>query len=127
MKSGPLLLLGAVLLVAVLNLLVSLGVMGPGASTSVEDEAQVSSPNSANWEYKVMNTKEMDEIGFRAVGKDEGIEPDEEGKMKLPQKKLLIQSLMPRTLEEIQKDGWELLTTELTQGGNFFIFRRAKQ
>ncbi len=126
MKSGPLLLLGAVLLVTVLNLLVSLGVMGPGASDPAGDE-QVDEQVEVTWAYRVLTTKEMDEIGFRAVGEDEGIEPDEEGKMELPQKKLVIQSLMPRTLDEIQKDGWKLLTIELTQNGNFFIFRRAKQ
>lgn len=117
MKSGPLLLLGAVLLATVLNLLVSLGVLGSAGAAAP----------SVVWEYKVMNVKEMDEIGFRAVGADAGIEPDEDGKMELPKEKLLIQLLMPRTLKEIQKDGWELLTVELTQGGNYFIFRRPQQ
>ena len=115
MKSGPLLLLGAVLLATVLNLLVSLNVFGPSESSTI------------SWEYKVLNAKEMDNVGFSAVGKDLGIEPDEEGKMNLPQERLITQALMPRTLEEIQKDGWELLTIELTQGGNFFIFRRPKE
>jgi len=119
MKSGPLLLLAAVLVVAVLNLLASLGVVGAGSSTG--------ETASGSWDYKVMSALEMDQIGYKAVADDEGIEPDEEGKMNLPREKVVIQAIMPRTLEEIQKDGWELLTIEGTQGGNFFIFRRPKQ
>lgn len=112
------LLLAAVLVVAVLNLLASLGVLGGGGS---------SSDSSASWDYKVMSAQEMDEVGYKAVAADEGIEPDEEGKMTLPREKVVIQAIMPRTLEEVQKDGWELLTVEGTQGGNFFIFRRPQQ
>lgn len=117
MKSGPLLLLAAVLVVAVLNLLASFGVLGSGGGSAEEP----------NWEYKVMSAMEMDEVGYKAVAADEGIEADEEGKMTLPREKVVIQSIMPRTLEEIQKDGWKLLAVEATQGGNFFIFRRAQQ
>ncbi len=116
MKSGPLLLLAAVLVVAVLNLLASLGVLGSGGSSEEGD-----------WEYKVMSATEMDEVGYKAVAADEGIEADEEGKMTLPREKVVIQAIMPRTLVEIQKDGWKLLTVEMTQGGNFFIFRRPQQ
>jgi hypothetical protein len=119
MKSGPLLLLAAVFIVVVLNLLASLGVIGGSGSADAAD--------SGMWEYKVMSAPEMDEIGYKAVAADEGIEPDEEGKMTLPREKVVIQAIMPRTLEEIQKDGWKLLTTEVTQGGNYFIFRRPKQ
>jgi len=118
MKSGPLLLLAAVLIATVLNLLVSLGVIGSAGNSGAASNV---------WEYKVMSALEMDEVGYKAVGADEGIEPDEEGKMKLPTKKVILQALMPRTLEEIQKDGWELLAVEATQGGNYFIFRRPKQ
>ncbi|MFK5924017.1 MAG: hypothetical protein QM496_17715 [Verrucomicrobiota bacterium] len=119
MKSGPMLLLAAVLVVAVLNLLASLGVLGGGGSSSAA--------SSASWDYKVMSAQEMDEIGYKAVAADEGIEPDEEGKMTLPREKVVIQAIMPRTLEEVQKDGWKLLAVEGTQGGNFFIFRRPQQ
>jgi hypothetical protein len=119
MKSGSLLLLAAVLIVVVLNLLVSLGVIGGGDSTGEAGED--------SWEYKVMSAPEMDEIGYKAVAADAGIKPDEEGKMTLPREKVVIQAIMPRTLDEIQKDGWKLLTTEVTQGGNYFIFRRPKQ
>jgi len=118
MKSGPLLLLAAVLIVTVINLLVSLGVFGPGGSSG---EASIL------WEYRVVNVQEMDAIGYKAVAADVGVEPNEEGKMDLPKEKLLTQNLIPRTLEEIQKDGWQLLTIELTQGGNLFVFRRPKQ
>ena len=117
MKSGHILLLAAILIATVLNLLVSLGVIGT---------EETSSPSSM-WEYRVMSAMEMDEIGFKAVAADEGIEPDEKGNMQLPQKKLILQALMPRTLEELQKDDWELIATEVTQGINFFIFRRPKQ
>lgn len=112
-------LLAAVLVVVALNLLVSLGVLGGGASTG--------EPGADSWEYKVMSVPEMDEVGYKAVAADEGIEPDAEGKMTLPREKVVIQAIMPRTLEEIQKDGWKLLTTGVTQGGNYFIFRRPKQ
>ena len=119
MKSGHILLLAAILIATVLNLLVSLGVIGT--------EETSSSPSSSTWEYRMMSGAEMDEVGFQAVAADEGIEPDEKGNMQLPQKKLILQALMPRTLEELQKDDWELIATEVTQGINFFIFRRPKQ
>ncbi|MCF6312331.1 MAG: hypothetical protein L3J39_07750 [Verrucomicrobiales bacterium] len=117
MKSGSLLLLAAVLVVVVLNLLATLGVFGGGDSSS----------DAALWEYKVMSPAEMDAVGYKAVAADEGIEADEDGKMTLPREKVVIQSIMPRTLVEVQKEGWELLTVQATQGGNFFIFRRPQQ
>jgi len=41
---------------------------------------------------------------------------------------VVIQAIMPRTLKEIQKDGWNLLAVGLThEGGNYFVFRRPKQ
>lgn len=119
MKSGPLLLLAAVLVAVVLNLLVSLGVFGP--SDSGNNSASVT------WEYKVMSALEMDKIGYKAVAAEEGIEPDEKGNLELPKKRVVIEAIMPLTLDEIQKDGWELLTIEATQAGNYFIFRRPKQ
>lgn len=109
MKNTLLILVIAILAVTVINLLAGLGIIG-GAGDAGGD-----------YTYRVVNGQEMDSVGFSAVAKELGIEPDEEGKMDLPGEQLLKPALLPRTIQEIEKDGWEFVSVT---SDNHYIFRK---
>ena len=109
MKNTLLILSIVILAVTVVNLLAGLGVIGGGGS------------GGGDFTYRVVNAQEMDSVGFSAVAKDVGVEPDEEGKMDLPGEQLLKPVLLPRTIQEIEKDGWEFVSVT---SDNHYIFRK---
>lgn len=118
MKNTIIALLVTILLVALANLLVGLGVFNLSASGSKVGAAH---------EYQVLNAQQMDAIGFRAVAEEEGIEVSEEGEINFPQEmvdKIAKVAMLPRTILEVEKDGgWEFVAVT---GDNHYVFRRAK-
>lgn len=116
MKNTVIALLVAILLVAIVNLLASLGLLGGVAGGS-----------SDSHEYQVLNAQQMDSIGFRAIAEEEGIEVSEEGEINFPKEmvdKIAKINMLPRTLLEVEKDGgWSLWGVT---ADNHYIFRRAK-
>jgi len=116
MKNASLLLLIAILVVVVVNLLAGLGLLGGSSGES-----------TAGWEYKVLSPGQMDDIGFRAVAAEEGIEVSEAGEIKFPKEmvdKISKVNLLPRTLLEVEKDGgWVFVAVT---GDSHYIFRRSK-
>jgi hypothetical protein len=109
MKNTLLILLIAILAITLVNMAVGLGVIGGGSG------------GSGDYTYRVVNAQEMDSVGFTAVAKEVGVEPDEEGKMDLPGEQLLKPALLPRTIQEIEKDGWEFVSVT---SDNHYIFRK---
>ena len=119
MKNTILALLVTILLVAIVNLLASLGLLG-GSSGGGSSDATV-------YEYKAMNAQQMDAIGFKSVAEEEGLEISEEGEINFPKEvvdKIAKVSLLPRTITEVEKDGgWQLVGVT---ADNHYLFRRAK-
>ncbi len=113
MKPAHLAILLAVLVLGIANLLAALGVIGGGGSDS---------SGGGDWEYRIVTPQEMDSVGFKAVAAEVGVEPDEEGKMKLPPEKLQKDVLLKTTLAELAKENWELSSVSLN---GLYIFRRA--
>lgn len=115
MKNLFLSLLILILLVALANLLVGVGIIGAGAAPA------------SSYEYQTLNGAQMDNIGFRSVAKEEGIEVTEEGEITFPKEmvdKIAKVSLLPRTIQEVEKDGgWEYVGAT---SDDHYIFRRAK-
>lgn len=115
MKNLFLSLLVLILLVALANLLVGLGIIGAGAGTT------------SGYEYQTLNGTQMDNIGFRSVAKEEGIEVTEEGEITFPKEmvdKIAKVNLLPRTIQEVEKDGgWQYVGAT---SDDHYIFRRAK-
>lgn len=118
MKNTIIALLVTILLVALANLLVGLGVF---RSTTP------SGSDGASYEYQVLNGQQMDAIGFRAVAAEEGIDVSEEGEINFPKEmvdKIAKVAMLPRTIIEVEKDGgWEFVSVT---GDNHYIFRRAR-
>jgi len=118
MKNTIIALLVTILLVALANLLVGLGVFNLSASGS---------KGGAAHEYQVLNAQQMDAIGFRAVAAEEGIDVSEEGEINFPKEmvdKIAKVAMLPRTIIEVEKDGgWEFVAVT---GDNHYVFRRAK-
>lgn len=116
MKNAIIALLVAIFLVCTANLLVSLGLIGgTGGSTG------------GGHEYKVLNAQQMDNIGFRAVAAEEGIEVTEEGEINFPKEmvdKISKVNLLPRTILEVEKDGgWEFVGST---SDDHYLFKRGK-
>lgn len=118
MKNTIIALLTTILLVVLANLLVGLGVF------------QTAAPDTADavvYEYQVLNAQQMDNIGFRAVAEEEGIEVSEEGEINFPKEmvdKIAKIAMLPRTIIEMEKDGgWTFVAVT---GDNHYVFRRAK-
>ncbi len=113
MKYLILFLLVTILLVVSANLLVGLGVIGAGGS------------DSASYEYKALNGAQMDNIGFRAVAKEEGIPVTEEGEITFPKEmveKIAKVNLLPREIQEVENDGgWEFVGAT---SDDHYVFRR---
>ncbi|NLT71227.1 MAG: hypothetical protein GXX91_11110 [Verrucomicrobiaceae bacterium] len=116
MKNTIIALLTTILLVALANLFVGLGIFNsatPGTADAVV------------YEYQVLNAQQMDNIGFRAVAAEEGIEVSEEGEINFPKEmvdKIAKVAMLPRTIIEVEKDGdWTFVAVT---GDNHYVFRR---
>lgn len=118
MKNTVLALLTLILIVAIVNLLVGLGVVG-GASGS--------SSAGSSYDYKALNAQQMDAIGFKAIAAEEGLDISEEGEINFPKEmvdKISKNNMLPRTILEVEKDGgWEFVSVT---SDNYYIFRKAK-
>lgn len=114
MKNTILALLVAILVVAVVNLLIGLGIFG-GSSSS----------GGGDYEYQMFSPVQMDNIGFTSVAKEEGIEIKEGGEINFPREmadKIMKQNLVPRTIKEIENDGgWQFIAVTKD---DFYLFRR---
>ncbi|MEX2579478.1 MAG: hypothetical protein WD342_10515 [Verrucomicrobiales bacterium] len=115
MKNTILALLVTLLLVALINLVANLGLIG------------ATGPADDSYEYKVLNSQQMDSVGFVAVAEEEGIEVSEEGEINFPKEmvdKIAKVNMLPRTIQEVEKDGdWTFVSVT---GDDHYIFRRAK-
>lgn len=100
MKPAHLAILIVILVLGVANLLVGLGVIGGNTSSGATA--------GGDYTYRVITPVEMDSIGFKAVAEQEGVKPDEEGKMNLPGAKVVKNALLQTTLDELKKEGWQL-------------------
>lgn len=114
MKNLVIALLVAILVVALVNLLVGLGIIS-------------ASGKADSYEYQVLNAQQMDNIGFRSVAKEEGIEVTEKGEITFPKEmvdKIAKVNLLPRTIHEVEKDGgW---TYVASTSDDHYVFRRPK-
>lgn len=115
MKNTILALLVTLLLVALINLVANLGLIG--ATGSPDD----------SYEYKVLNSQQMDSVGFLAVAEEEGIDVSEEGEINFPKEmvdRIAKVNMLPRTIQEVEKDGdWTFVAVT---GDDHYVFRRAK-
>jgi len=120
MRNTILALLVAILVLSVINLLQAFGVVGGSSRSSGH-------ATSATYEYKALSAAMMDNIGFRAVAKEEGIEVGKDGKITFPKEKaqkIVKVNLLPKTIMEVEKDGgWKFFAVT---NDNHYIFRRAK-
>lgn len=118
MKNTIIALLTVILLVVIANLLVGLGVFRTATPSAVADVV---------FEYQVLNAQQMDNIGFRAVAAEEGIDVSEEGEINFPKEmvdKIAKVAMLPRTITEVEKDGgWEFVSVT---GDDHYVFRRSK-
>lgn len=119
MKHATLALLVAILLTGIANLLAALGIIGEVQSRSGGDGGNF----GHTWEYRVLNADQMDAIGFNAVAKEAGVEPDEEGRLQLPAEKVVKTALLPRTIQEVEAEGWEFVSVT---SDHHYVFRRPK-
>lgn len=114
MKNIVFALLSVILLVCVADLLASLGMFDRG-------------PDPANREYKVLNAQQMDNIGFTMVAKEEGLEVSEKGEITFPKEmaeKIAKVNLLPRTIQEVEKDGgWSFVAVT---SDDHYLFQRGK-
>ncbi len=115
MKNTLITLLVTILLFVVLNFLVGIGVIPAFAQ------------KSPVFEYKALEAQGIDNVGFRMVAAEEGIEVAEDGKINFPKElvqKLVKVNLLPRTIGEVEKDGgWEFVAVT---ADDHYLFRRAK-
>ncbi|NNE90261.1 MAG: hypothetical protein HKN23_01305 [Verrucomicrobiales bacterium] len=101
MKSTVITLLIAILVVGIAN--IALVIMGGGTGGGSD-------------EYLVVDAARMDEIGFASIAREDNLEPDEDGNVTIPRDKLLNDprairaNLLPRTLKEIESQGWEFVS-----------------
>ena len=115
MKNTVLALLSLILVVAIVNLLIGLGVIGGTGGGG----------GGSGYEYQVLNAQQMDAIGFRSVADEEGIEESEDGQINFPKEmveKIAKVNLLARTIKEVEKDGgWAFAGVT---ADNHYIFRR---
>lgn len=118
MKNTIIALLTTILLITIANLLVGLGVFNTATSSTADDVV---------YEYQVLNAQQMDNVGFRAVAAEEGIEVTEEGEINFPKEmvdRIAKVAMLPRTIIEVEKDGgWEFVSVT---GDDHYVFRRGK-
>jgi hypothetical protein len=116
MKNTILALLVSIFLVVLVNLLVGLGVIG-----------KIGGGSGSEHEYQVLSAQQMDNIGFRSVAAEEGIEVTESGEINFPKEmvdKISKVNLLPRTILEVEKEGdWKFVAST---SDDHYIFRRAK-
>jgi hypothetical protein len=116
MKNTVISLLVSIFLVVLVNLLIELGVIG-----------KIGGGAGSDHEYQVLSAQQMDNIGFRAVAAQEGIEVTESGEINFPKEmvdKISKVNLLPRTILEVEKDGgWAFVAAT---NDNHYIFKRAK-
>ena len=116
MKNTIIALLVSIFLVVLVNLLIGLGVIG-----------KIGGGAGSDHEYQVLSAQQMDNIGFRAVAAQEGIEVTESGEINFPKEmvdKISKVNLLPRTILEVEKDGgWAFVSAT---NDNHYIFKRAK-
>ncbi len=102
--------LAAILLVVILNLVSSLGVF-----------------SGSGYEYKSLDSQQMDSLGFRAIAEEEGIPMSEDGEITFPKElvnKISKTNLLPRTIQEVEKDGgWEFVGVT---SDSYFLFRKRR-
>ncbi|MDF1754982.1 MAG: hypothetical protein P1U89_19495 [Verrucomicrobiales bacterium] len=107
MKFTNLILLVLILAAVVANLLFGLGMLSVGSS-----------------EYRAVPAVQMDEIGFRKLADANGIEVGEDGKIKFPNEmrgELLKYKMLPFTISEIEKEGFEFITVT---SDDHYLFRK---
>ena len=75
MKNAIFILLITNLLVAIATFLAATGLFGGSGS----------SHSATVYDYKALNAEQMDNVGFRAVAAEEGIEVSESGEINFPQ------------------------------------------
>jgi len=118
MKNTLLVLLAVILVVSIVNLFAAFGILGSGAT---------SGGAGGTYEYKALSALQMDDIGFRAIAEEEGIEVSEDGEINFPQEmvdKIAKFNMLPRTIMEVEKDGgWEFVAVT---ADNHYLFRRSK-
>jgi hypothetical protein len=116
MKNTVISLLVSIFLVVLVNLLIGLGVIG-----------KIGGGAGSDHEYQVLSAQQMDNIGFRAVAEQEGIEVTESGEINFPKEmvdKISKVNLLPRTILEVEKDGgWAFVAAT---NDNHYIFKRDK-
>jgi len=122
MKNTILALLALILVLVIVNLLATFGIFG-GGSQGVSHGGG----SGGSYEYKALAALQMDDIGFRAIAEEEGIEVSEDGEINFPQEmvdKIAKFNMLPRTITEVEKDGgWEFVAVT---ADNHYLFRRAK-
>lgn len=135
MKTTLLSLLIAILLITIINALFNFGILGDSIKGS---------PNSS--EYRVLNSSQMDIIGFKSLAELNGIKIDSSGtkggkvasedirisfvensipmKIDFPKRfaaDLTKTNLLPSTISRIEKEGWRFVAVS---SDNHYIFRR---
>lgn len=82
---------------------------------------------TSGFEYKAMNSAQMDLLGFTSVAKEEGIEPNDKGEYSFPKEvvsKIAKEAMIGRTIQAVEADGgWSFVSVT---ADNYFIFRRSK-
>ncbi|MDF1811368.1 MAG: hypothetical protein P1V20_04120 [Verrucomicrobiales bacterium] len=107
MKFATLALLILVLLVSIVNLATSLGIV-----------------DLTSYEYRALGPQQMDEIGFRQLAKENGIEVDEAGKIKFPsemREEMLKVNMLPYTIKVVENEGWKFVAVT---SDNLYLFRK---
>ncbi len=109
MKPAALVLLVVIIVLSIFNLLAGLGVIG-------KDDAPP--------EYMVMTTEDLDQLMIQVLQDEEGVTPDEEGKMSVPTEKMLSQNIMPKVMNRLGEKGWELCGINRNE---LYYFKRPAQ
>jgi len=72
--------------------------------------------------YKALSAQQMDDVGFRAIAEEEGIEVSEDGEIDFPQEmadKIAKSNMLPRTISEVERDGWSFVAVT---ADNHYLF-----
>lgn len=107
MKFATVTLLILVLLVGIANLLMSMGML-----------------NLTTNEYRALGPQQMDEIGFKHLAQENGIEIGEGGKIKFPaemREEMLKVNMVPYTIKKVEAEGWTFVSVT---ADNLYLFRK---
>ena len=113
MKNTVIALLLAILVVSLVNLLGTFGLLGGGKNGGAAAPAP--------YEYAVYSVDEIGAMVLKLIETEEGITPNQAGEMQIPRTALLPQNSLPRVMNFMAKEGWELVDIK-TNG--LHIFRR---